>query len=250
MGKEQLPEVEAGGHSPGGAVVVAASNAVQVLVALAILYVGDGKGQVFLRDEDLLTVHAIAPLSKWKKRHWVASVGYAMELVGLVLRRDIEALVDVGVELVVAKSRLAKGSHMCIPSARFEVEACKCCNSAAERVSDQDQLVVGKLVQGVGHVRENDLAGVEPGRVEAGVHSAVLALWRMRGRRIFAVLPRREEVGRSLVIVVVARVRHVLLRDGGEVGDGVGDRVGAAEGEDQARVGRRVREGDVAAGVR
>ena len=37
--------------------------------------------------------------------------------------------------------------------------------------------------------------------------------------------------------------------DGGQVDDGVGDGVGAAEGEDDAWFGGRVRERDVAAGV-
>jgi hypothetical protein len=61
-------------------------------------------------------------------------------------------------------------------------------------------------------------------------------------------LPRGEEVGGS-VVTVVARVWHVLLRYGGEVRDGVGNRVGAAEGEDKARIRRRMREGYVATGV-
>lgn len=51
------------------------------------------------------------------------------------------------------------------------------------------------------------------------------------------------------VAVVAAGVGHVFLGDGGEVDDGVCDGVGAAEGEDDARVGGRVREGDVPAGV-
>lgn len=51
-------------------------------------------------------------------------------------------------------------------------------------------------------------------------------------------------------MVVVAGVGHIVLGNGGEVGDGVGEGVGAAESEDKARVGRRVGEGNVAAGVR
>jgi hypothetical protein len=51
-------------------------------------------------------------------------------------------------------------------------------------------------------------------------------------------------------MVIVAWIWDVFLRYGGEVGDGVGNRVGAAEGEDQARVGRGMRQSNVAAGVR
>jgi hypothetical protein len=44
---------------------------------------------------------------------------------------------------------------------------------------------------------------------------------------------RGEEVG-SARVFVVAGVGDVFLRDGGEVDDGVGEGVGAAEGEDDA----------------
>jgi hypothetical protein len=68
-------------------------------------------------------------------------------------------------------------------------------------------------------------------------------------RRVFTMLSPCKEAGGSLV-VVVARVWHVLLRYGGEVRDGVGNRVGTAESENKARVRRRMREGYVATGVR
>jgi hypothetical protein len=80
------------------------------------------------------------------------------------------------------------------------------------------------------------------------VDGAVLALWGVRRRRVLVVLSRGEEVGGCLT-VVAARIWHIVLGDGGEVGDGVGNGVGAAESEDKARIGGRVGEGNVAARV-
>ena len=49
--------------------------------------------------------------------------------------------------------------------------------------------------------------------------------------------------------VIGAWVGRVILRDGGQVGDGVGEGVCTAESENQAAWGRWMRERDVAAGV-
>jgi uncharacterized protein YecE (DUF72 family) len=57
-----------------------------------------------------------------------------------------------------------------------------------------------------------------------------------------------EEVGGG-VVVVIAGVRDVFLRDSREVRDGVCERVRAAEREDDARIRGIVRERNVAAGV-
>jgi len=77
-------------------------------------------------------------------------------------------------------------------------------------------------------VRRYDGAGVAPGGVEAGVDCTVGAF----GLRVW---------------IVGAWIGRILLRDGGQVGDGVGERVCASEGEDQATWGRWVGERDVAA---
>jgi hypothetical protein len=120
-------------------------------------------------------------------------------------------------------------------------------------VADQHEFVAWVLFEGFGHVWEDDFARVEPGRVEARVHCAIFAFGRVRWRWVVPhvwqrIRPRGQEVGGGFA-VIVARIRHVFLGDGGKVGNGVRDGVGAAKGEDEARVRGLVREGDVAAGV-
>lgn len=61
MRKEQLPELKACGYAPGWLILVTACNAVRIFVAVAVSDIGDGGRECVLRDEDLLTMHGIAP---------------------------------------------------------------------------------------------------------------------------------------------------------------------------------------------
>ena len=81
------------------------------------------------------------------------------------------------------------------------------------------------------------------------MNGAVFTFGRLGGRcvPVQRVDSRCYELG--CLVVIVAWVGYVLLRYGGEVGNGIRNRVGAAESEDEAWVGTGVRDGDVAAGV-
>lgn len=141
-----------------------------------------------------------------------------------------------------------------MPAAGAEVEGCEGGDGTPEGMTYEDDLVRRMGVYGFGELGEDGFAGVQPGGVEAGVDGAVCALWGVgRGRFMVGGGGGRrglwsEKVGGG-ALVVVARVGDVFLGDGGEVDDGVGEGVGAAEGEDDAWARGRVREGDVAAGV-
>lgn len=126
----------------------------------------------------------------------------AVELVCLVVRSDVEALVDIRVECLVAETRLAKGGHAGVPATSFEVETSERCHGAAEGMSHENQFVVWILFESLCDEREDYFAGVEPGRVEASVDSAVFALWGVCWWRSFTLAiivqegpgPRGEEV--------------------------------------------------------
>lgn len=110
-------------------------------------------------------------------------MGDTMHLVGRMVRSDVEAVVNILIEILVSKPWFSKGGDVWIPSACLEVEACKSSDGTSKRVADQDQLVVGILGESLGHIWQDDCAGVEPRRVEAGVDGTVVALGRIcRGR--------------------------------------------------------------------
>ena len=142
-----------------------------------------------------------------------------------------------------------------MPAAGEEVEAGEGGDRAAEGVAHEHDFVVGMFLDGFCEMGEDDGAGVQPGAVEAGVDGAVLALRGVGGWWLVSPIVGRggcvggEGAGGRVGIGVVAGVGDVFLRDGGEVDDCVCERVGAAEGEEDAWAGGRVREGDVAAGV-
>jgi hypothetical protein len=250
MRKEQLPELEARGDPPAGAVRIRAGDARAVLVAVAMADIRLGEGEARLRDEELLAVHGVAPFCEGEQRDGVRTVRHAVVPVCRAVCGDVEASVDVGHEGGVSDARLAEGGDARGPTAGGEVEGGNGGDGAAEGVADEDELVRGVRGDGGGQLREDGFACVQPRRVEAGVDGAVGALWRVGGRWVGGGGRGigREEVG-GCAIIVVARVGDVFLRDGGQVDDGVGERVGAAEGEDDARARGRVRQSDVAAGV-
>lgn len=178
-------------------------------------------------------------------------MGDAVIHIGLAVGRDIEAGIDVGHELFVSDAGFAKGGNARGPASRFEVERCEGGDGAAEGVADEDELVRWVGLDSFGELRKDRFACVQPGGVEARVNSAVRALGRVGGWWFFTGGRRLlwgKEVGGGAVIVV-AGVRNILLRDGGEVDDGVCNGVSTAEGEDDAWARGRMREGDVAAGV-
>lgn len=250
VGEEQLPEFETRRHAPRRFIRIAPRNTIYVFVALAVVDVGNGSRQAGFGYEDFFAVHAEAPFGQWQQRHGVAYMGDAVQLVVLVVGCNVEALIHVCVELLVPESWLSKSGHMSIPATRLEVQPSKRRNSAAERVPYQNQLVIRVSLQSLGNIWQDDLASVEPGRIEARVNSAVVALGRFGGRwvTIFGAGRRGDEI-RAIVFVVIARVWDVFLGYGGEIGNGVCDRIGAAKGDNKARFRRVVREGDVSARV-
>jgi len=119
----------------------------------------------------------------------------AVEFIQVMVRGDVEALVNVRVEFLVTKPGFAKSSHMRIPAARLEIEAREGGDGAAERVPDEHEFVAGILLQRCGYVRQDDFARVQPRGVEARVDGAVSALWGFGGGWVVvAGLARREEV--------------------------------------------------------
>jgi hypothetical protein len=98
-------------------------------------------------------------------------------------------------------------------------------------------------------VRQDDLARVEPRRIEARVNGTVVAFRRVCRRRFVAWDLESWCYELGSIFIIVPWVWHVLLRYGRQVGDRVRNGIGTAKCEDEARVLRRVREGDVAAGV-
>ena len=178
----------------------------------------------------------------------------AVEGVGFMIARDIELVVDVGVQIFIPKSWLAKSGHARVPSTGYEVETSQSRNGTTQRVSDEHQLIVRILLQNLRHMWKNHFACVEPRRVEASVHGAVSALKRLRRRwdplGRWGRLHVRYEVVRSRSIIVAARVGNIFLGDSREVCDSIDHRVGSAKGEDESRVCRRMCQGDIAAGVR
>lgn len=99
----------------------------------------------------------------------------AMKFIKLLVRCDIKSRVDVGVQRLIAKSRFAKRGDVDVPTSCFEVKASKCCDGAAERMSDEHKLVGWVSRKGFGNVRHDDFASVKPRGVEAGVDSAICA---------------------------------------------------------------------------
>ena len=73
---------------------------------------------------------------------------------------------------------------MGVPSTSLEVQPGEGRNGTAQRVSHQDQLVMGILVQSLGYMWQDDLTGVEPRGIEAGMYSTVVAFGRLGGWRI------------------------------------------------------------------
>ena len=181
-------------------------------------------------------------------------MGDTMEAVRLVIFCNVEAAVNVRVQLLVSKSWFAKGGHARMPSTCLEVKTSQSRNGTTQRMSNEHQLIVGVLLQSIRYVWKDDFARVQPRRVEARVHCAVGALRWLSRRWVSLRRSGRLQVGREEVvggaIMVVARVGYVFLRDSREICDGVGDRIGPAKGEDESRVSRGMRQGNVAAGVR
>lgn len=132
-------------------------------------------------------MHCVAPFSEREERDGVAGMGDAAEGVGRVMRSDVEAVIDIRREMSIAQSRFAKGSYIGIPATGFEIKASKCSDGPAKRVADEDELVMWEFLQRFGYMREDNLARVEPGRVEARVDSAVLALGGLSRRRVLTV---------------------------------------------------------------
>ena len=168
------------------------------------------------RNKQLVAVVRIAQLPERHQRHWVAGVRHASVLIGA------EDIIDVGCERGVPGLGLAERRQDRAPAVGAESQRREQRDGAAERVPDDRQLVVRVRVQQRGDGRQDEAERVRAREEEARVDGAV----------------RTRRVG----------VRKVRLRGDREVGERVDQRVGSAEGDDDAWVWRR-RDGDEAAGV-
>lgn len=66
MREEEFPELEPRGDAPARPVSIGSSDARAVFVAFAVADVLLCKGEIWLRDEELLAVHRVAPFREWE----------------------------------------------------------------------------------------------------------------------------------------------------------------------------------------